>query len=475
MITTEQRTAILELAAKEVSRREISRVLKISRGSIRKVLRLGSKETARLERPEKATDHRQEILDLHRSCQGNLVRVHEELQAQGVAISYQALTAFCRRQEIGTTPKIPSGRYEFDPGQEIQHDTSPHQVLLGGKKRKVQTASAVLCHSRMLFFQCSPTFQRFDCKAFLAKALEYFDGVPRTVMIDNTHVVVLRGTGADMIPVPEMAAFAERYGFEFRAHAVGHANRSARVERPFWFIETNFLAGRTFTDWNDLNARAREWCDKVNGSHKRHLRAVPKELWIAERNALRPLPLWRPEPYRIHQRIVDIEGFVCLNTNRYSVPDAWIGRRVEARETVQAVEITLDRAGTTRHERIVDPLGRRITLPEHKRARTHRPRTPDVSPERRAIEREAPEIVSFLAELETRGKKTPGLARRQLLRLVRDYPRGPLVAAIEEASRYGLFDLERIERMILRRIAQDYFLLAPAAGEGNNDGDNNDR
>jgi hypothetical protein len=51
-------------------------------------------------------------------------------------------------------------------------------------------------------------------------------------MIDNTHVVVLRGTGREMIPVPEMEAFAERFGFRFVAHAIGNANRSARVERP---------------------------------------------------------------------------------------------------------------------------------------------------------------------------------------------------------------------------------------------------
>ena len=67
------------------------------------------------------------------------------------------------------------------------------------------------------------------------------------VMIDNTHVVVLRGSGLDMVPVPEMAAFGERFGFQFVAHAIGNANRSARVERPFWFIENNFLAGRTFS------------------------------------------------------------------------------------------------------------------------------------------------------------------------------------------------------------------------------------
>ena len=43
--------------------------------------------------------------------------------------------------------------------------------------------------------------------------------------------------GRDMVPVPEMTAFGERFGFEFVAHAIGNANRSGRVERPFHFIE----------------------------------------------------------------------------------------------------------------------------------------------------------------------------------------------------------------------------------------------
>ena len=42
-------------------------------------------------------------------------------------------------------------------------------------------------------------------------------------MIDNTHVVVLRGSSRDMVLVPEMAAFSERLGFEFVAHAIGNA------------------------------------------------------------------------------------------------------------------------------------------------------------------------------------------------------------------------------------------------------------
>jgi hypothetical protein len=74
----------------------------------------------------------------------------------------------------------------------MQHDTSPHLVEVAGKPYKAQTASAVLCYSHLLFFQINPTFQRFDCKVFLTDALRYMGGVVERVMIDNTHVVVLR-------------------------------------------------------------------------------------------------------------------------------------------------------------------------------------------------------------------------------------------------------------------------------------------
>ena len=165
MLTLAQRAAILELHRKEVGKREIARTLGISRAAVKKVIRLGSDHLSRMTRSEKAEPYRREILELYASCRGNLVRVHEELAPLGAELSYQALTAFCRRHGIGQQPKVPAGQYHFEPGQEMQHDTSPHRVMLGGRERHVQTASAVLCYSRMLFFQCYPTFQRFDSLA----------------------------------------------------------------------------------------------------------------------------------------------------------------------------------------------------------------------------------------------------------------------------------------------------------------------
>lgn len=468
MLSQSVRTAILELHGKGVGKRQIARTLKISRLAVRKVIRSASAESPRLNREEKAEPHRTEILELLASCQGNLVRVHEELLASGAKLSYPALTAFCRRSGMGQKPAVPSGQYHFEAGEELQHDTSPHEVVLAGKKRLVQTASAVLCYSRMLFVQCFPNFQRFDCKVFLTEALEYFGGACATVMIDNTHVVVLKGTGASMIPVPEMESFAERYGFVFRAHEVGDANRSARVERPFHYIENNFFPGRTFSDWADLNAQARAWCEKVNGKYKRHLRAVPRELFAVEKLRLKPLPVWVPEVYRLQQRIVDVEGYVSLHTNRYSVPADWVGRNVEVRETRDRVEIGNGRKSVS-HVRVIDPIGQRVTTKEHRPPRGSGLKRSDPPPEEEALSQLAPDLLGYVTALKKRGRKQTTLTLRHLLRMIREYPSGPLREAIAEAERYGLFDLDRVERMVLRRIAHDYFRLKNDDDTGGND------
>ena len=459
MLSQAQRTAILELSAQGVSKHEIAQVLRLSRLTVRKVLRSNSINVPEIQRAEKAEPYREQILELLTSCKGNLVRVHEELVAGGASLSYQALTGFCRRQGIGQTPLVPAGQYHFEPGVEMQHDTSPHTVEVGGRKYKAQTASGVLCYSRMLFFQINPTFQRFDCKVFLTDALRYTGGVVERVMIDNTHVVVLRGTGREMIPVPEMEAFAERFGFRFVAHQIGDANRSARVERPFSFIENNFLAGRTFASWEDLNQQARQWCDKVNSTYKKHIRAVPRELFAVERMHLKPLPAWIPEVYRLHQRTVDVEGYVSVNSIRYSVPVAWIGHRVEVRETRDKIEIEMDARHIVTHARAVTPLSQRVTLAAHRPPRGEGVKRSDPHPEEKAIVEAAPETALYVAALKQKSRKVVALALRQLLRLLREYPREPFLAAVQEAARYGLYDLDRLERMILRRVARDYFLL----------------
>jgi HPt (histidine-containing phosphotransfer) domain-containing protein len=88
-----------------------------SRVTVRRVLESNSADVPELNRPEKAEPYRQQILELMHTSKGNLVRVHEELTAGGAELSYPALTAFCRRHEIGQEPSVAAGQYEFAPGE----------------------------------------------------------------------------------------------------------------------------------------------------------------------------------------------------------------------------------------------------------------------------------------------------------------------------------------------------------------------
>ncbi len=464
MIEHGTREAVFQLHKLGHGSRAIARALGISRNSVRHVLSSGTVEVPQMQRACKADDHHQRIVELHRSCKGNLVRVHEELELEGARLSYPALTAYCRRHGIGHKPKQPGGSYYFPPGRETQHDTSPHMVKIAGKLHKAQTASAVLCFSRKFFIQLYPRFTRFECKAFLSDAFQYFGGCTVVIMIDNTSVVVLHGTGKQMVPVPEMASFAERYGGRFEAHEKGDANRSARVELSFNYVENNFLAGRDFRDWKHVNQEAVLWCDRANAKYSNKLRASRQELFVMEQPHLKPLPIWIPEVYQLHHRIVDIEGYVTVHGFRYSVPYQLIGRRLEVRETKDRLEFYQGPRQVAVHDRATDLIPRRVSKPEHRP-----PRGQGVSaqagqplPEERQLLAAAPEIDGYIKELKKhcRGRATVPL--RRLLKMMRDYPRASFLQAIRDAGHYGLYDLERVDRMVIRNVARDFFPVTEA-------------
>ena len=59
-------------------------------------------------------------------------------------------------------------------------------------------------------------------------------------------------------------------------------------------------------------------------------------------------------------------------------------------------------------------------------------------------------------------QRTHGRGVRQLRRLLemkRTYPSAPFLAALEQALRFGLFDLGRLEALILKQVAGEFFNL----------------
>jgi len=72
------------------------------------------------------------------------------------------------------------------------------------------------------------------------------------------------------------------------------------------YVERNFLAGRSFVDFDDLNRQAPDWCREVaNQTPKRVLGMSPEAAYVLEKPDLQPLPRLLPPVYEVLERVVD--------------------------------------------------------------------------------------------------------------------------------------------------------------------------
>jgi transposase len=455
MIIEDIRQAIVSLYQRGVHIRQIVQILKISRNTVRDVIR--GKQKPHKESPGEELSS--VIRDAFAAVSGNAVRVKEILEDHGHNVPYSTLTRMVRDLDLRDRKKR-SGTYILGPGQEMQHDTSPHQVIINGKKVKTQCAGLVLACSRKLFIQYYPSFTRFEARVFLDAAFTFMDGACPVCIIDNTSVIVAHGSGPDADIAPEMERFGQIYGVRFVPHNIGDADRKARIERNFSYVENNFLAGRTFRDWHDLNEQAIRWCREVaNQKIKRSLGMSPEAAYLMEKRHLIPLPPYTPPVYQTIYRTVDVAGYVQIDTNRYSVPERLIGRDVEVHKSWDRIEVFYKNQKVADHLRLLDKRETRATAPGHhlplNKQRVHS----GPCEEEKALLGHYEWLDRFVMELKKRSKGRGVRHLRRLLNLKRTYPPEAFEKAIGEATHYDLYDLSRIEQLILSHVAGNFFTI----------------
>ena len=446
---------IRTLDKQKVSIRAIAKKLKISRTTVRKVLR----EQISPSQEDKEIPNLDVIRELFAKCEGNAVRVHELLaEKHQIEIAYSTLTNLIREVHL-RAPKRRVGTRQYGPGVEMEHDTSPHRILLGGKPVKAQCAAMVLAHSRMVFLQYFPRFTRFEAKWFISDAIAFFDGACDRCVVDNTSVLLASGSGSNAVFAPELVAFADCYGMTFMAHEVGDPDRKPHVERVFWHAERNLLPGRDFQDWDDLNRQALDWCRNVaNAKPKRSLGMSPLAAMITERPHLNPLPRHQPPVYKVVFRVVDCYGFVHLDTNRYSVPERLLGKRVEVHKHPRTVAVYFRNKKVAEHDRLWGRQNGKVTGKGHHRPLV-REKSKESSAQELALKGHDDGLDLYIKELKRRSSGRGMRQFQRLLHLKRTYPIEAFLPAIILALQYGLFDLARLENLILQRVAGDFFKI----------------
>jgi hypothetical protein len=285
------------------------------------------------------------------------------------------------------------------------------------------------------------------------------EGACERCVIDNTSVVLSGGSGKNAIICSEMESFGRTFGFHFIAHEINHPDRKGRIERLFSYVEKNFLAGRTFTDWRDLNRQALLWCQKTaNVRHHKALGMKPEEAFIVEKQNLLPLPPHIPPVYKVESRVVDAEGYVVIDTNRYSVPQNLIGKQVDIHIHWEKLRVYFKNKLQAEHDRIIERCKARITAAGHHTMMKKKLRSQRLSEDEAALRGKHGILNTYLDDL----KKCRNYNRTKaakLLRYFQSYPEEPFLSAIKKASKYNMFDLNRLEKMILKQTSDNYFNL----------------
>jgi len=237
------------------------------------------------------------------------------------------------------------------------------------------------------------------------------------------------------------------------------AFEKGRVERPFSYIERNFLPGRHFSNFDDLNRQALAWCHEIaNKKPKRVLGNIsPEAAYLIEKPYLQPLPPVLPPVYEALERTVDLYGYVSVDTNRYSTPERFVGKSVTVYKYPADIRIFHRGTEVALHPRLIGQRDARHTLPGHHPTPTRVSRGPTV--EEQLLRGYHPNLDRYAAALKQRSRSRGIRALRRLLELKRTYPAAPFLAAVDQAMRFGLFDLARLETLILKHVAGDFFNL----------------
>lgn len=440
-MTPEEQDEIRELYRQQWKIRAIARKLGRDPKTIRKVLGRSRREEPAPSKLESFKDRVKELA----AKKLKAPRILRELQAQGYKGKMSILKEYLREvRGAQAKPAKVFKRFETKAAEEAQMDWSPFRLPIGAAVMMIHCFSLILCYSRRIwigFFRNErlPTLLFAHTEAF-----GYHQGCTHRIVYDNQTTVTLGRVGPKPIWHAIFLEFTKHFGFTPYACRVKHKERKGKVERPFGWIEDDFLRDRTFESLEDLNAQARVWLDTVANvrTHSTTGRRVDAA-YEEERPLLIALPSMPFHAERREVRTVQKDGYIPLDGSYYPTPIK-PGQKVTVCVYPNRVEI-LDAAGKVVAAHAIPDQPTRIPAPW-----STPPQAPSLSMTalETAFLARFPRFRDFLDGLKCRMNALTPIHLRRIEQLVSMYGEGPVAVAIERACGYRNFSALAITRIL---------------------------
>jgi len=342
----------------------ITRLTGHSRNTVRRVVRQPKPEPFKTPARSSCLDEFKPYVEQrYQACALSTVRLFQEIKAMGYSGS--AVTLYRFTQTLRTQQRMRSlltVRYETPPGEQAQADWTycgrfPDQL---GKLVSVYAFVMVLSFSRMLYVEFTRSMKLPTLLQCHKNAFAFFGGWTKTILYDNMKQVRL---SHDQLH-PQFLDFANHYGFTIKTHQPYRPRTKGKVERSVDYVKDNFLNGRSFADFPDLNGQALHWLNlTANVRFHATTKQRPVELWAQEGLTL----VSSIAPYQVGQQVqrqASWEATVRFDRSRYTIPPEHAGKPVVVEAFTEKIIIRSGDLIIAEHQRATQSDSF-ITRPEH--------------------------------------------------------------------------------------------------------------
>jgi len=316
----------------------IARTLKMSKNTVKKLIK--AEEAPKYQREyykTKIDKYKPQITKwyLDPEYDFNGTRIHRELKKLGYTGSINPIYRFLAKlsNEKTEVSKLATERIETPYGDQAQFDWSPYKMMIGGVATDVNCITMILSASRM---KAGVFSKNVDADSIYEAIQELFDdlgGITKELLIDNPKTLVIENKKGEEVIFNESALnLSFHLGTELNACNPYRARTKGKIEKPYQYIEEQFVKGNKFDSMNSLNLAFKEFLAETNNNIHGTTKRSPNDMLLEEIEHLLPLPNTRYLHRSLDIRIVSNDSFVSVDSNKYSVPVRFVGKKVKIRK-----------------------------------------------------------------------------------------------------------------------------------------------